>query len=67
MANVHAIEQFAIEVEDAIRQLIDIRDILNATDVLWPSLNAGSKTNIHTQVDNQLTQAKAAVSALTTP
>lgn len=67
MANVPAIETFSRDVEAAIVALIRIRDTLNATDRLWPSLNAGSKTSIHAQVDAGLVSAKALVAALQTP
>lgn len=67
MANVQAIQDFVDALNAAINSLVGIRDEIHATDVLWPSLNAGSKANIHSQVAADLTAAQALVAALVVP
>jgi len=67
VANVVAIQQFVDDLNVALNALITIREDLAATDRLWPSLNATSKTAIRTQLANDLVTAKAAVNALVVP
>lgn len=67
MANVPAIEQFSSDLNVAVNTLLQIRDVLNSTDTLWPSLTGAVKQNIHNQVDALLTTAKAQVAALQVP
>lgn len=67
MANVPAIQAFNDDLNTAVNALLVIRDSLHATDILWPSLNAGSKTNIKAQLDIDLAAAQVLVAALVVP
>lgn len=65
--NVPAIVAFHTALDDAISDLVQIRDVMDATDTLWVSLDGTSKLSIRAQVDSILTTAKAKVAALVTP
>ena len=67
MANVQAISDFVDALNTSINALLAIRDEIHATDVLWPSLSAAVKTNIHNQVAADLVAAQALVAALAVP
>lgn len=67
MANVPAIQTFLDNVNAAVNSLLVIRDDLNATDRLWPSLDAASKQAIRTQLAADLDAAKTAIAALLVP
>lgn len=65
--NVPAIETFVGDINAAINDLIQVREDLDATDRLWPSLDANSKTAVRAQISNKLAAAKAAIQAISVP
>lgn len=65
--NVPAIEAFVDDINDAINALIEVREDLGATDRLWLSLNANSKTAVKAHISDKLAAAKTAIQSIAVP